>query len=61
LEIIKHCRVKNLIVPRQAIPSKILVTIEHSNCFTTTLQMAVKHSEGDSRIHKREEQTEERI
>jgi len=39
LEIIKYRRVKNLIVSREAIPSKILVTIEHSNCFTTPLQI----------------------
>jgi len=37
LEIIKYRRVKNLIVSREAIPSKILVTIEHSSYFTTTL------------------------
>ena len=44
LEIVKYHRVENLIVSREAIPSKILVTIEHSNCFTTTLQIAVKRS-----------------
>jgi len=33
LKIIKYRRVKNLIVLREAIPSQILVTIEHSNCF----------------------------
>ena len=44
LEIIKYLRVKNLIVSREAIPSKILVTMEHSNCYITTLQIAAMHS-----------------
>ena len=44
LEIIKHRRVKNLIASREAIPSKILVTIEHLNFFITTLQIAVIHA-----------------
>jgi len=44
LEIKKHRKVKNLIVSREAIHSKLLVTIEHSNCFITTLQIAVTHS-----------------
>jgi len=34
----------NLIVFCEAIPSEILVTIEHSNCFITTLQTAAMHS-----------------
>jgi len=40
---INYRRVKNLIVLREAIPSEVLVTIEHSNCFITTLQIAVMH------------------
>jgi len=44
LEIINYRRIKNLIVPREGIPSEILVTIEHSNCFIATLQIAVMHS-----------------
>jgi len=28
---------------REAIPFEILVTIEHSNCFITTLQIAVQY------------------
>jgi len=43
LEIINYRRVNNRIVSREAIPSEILVTIEHSNCFITTLQIAVIH------------------
>jgi len=43
LEIVNYRRVKNL-VSREAIPSEILVTIEHSDCFITTLQMAIIHS-----------------
>jgi len=30
-------------VSREAIPSEILVIIEHSNCFITTLEIAVIH------------------
>jgi len=41
LEIINYCRVKDLIVSREAILCEILVTIEYSNCFITTLQIAV--------------------
>jgi len=44
LEIINYRRVKNLIVSREAIHSETLVTIEHSNCFITTLQIAVIYS-----------------
>jgi len=46
LEIINYRRVENLIVSREAIPSEILVTIEHfyANYFIRTLQIAVKHS-----------------
>ena len=44
LEIINYRRVKNMIVSCEAIPSEILFTIEHSNCFITTLQIAVIHS-----------------
>jgi len=44
LEIINYRRVKNLIVLPAAIPAEILVTIEHSNCFITTLQIAVIYS-----------------
>jgi len=40
LEIINYRRVKNLVVLREAIPSEISVTIEYSNCFITTLQIA---------------------
>jgi len=43
LEIINYRRVNNLIVSREAIPSEILVTIEHSNCFIATLQIVVVH------------------
>ena len=45
LDIINYRRVKNLIVSREAIPPEISVTIEHSNCFITTLQIAVMHSQ----------------
>ena len=34
----------DLIVSREAISSEILITIEHSNCFVTTLQIAAMHS-----------------
>jgi len=44
LELINYRRVENLIVSREAIPSEILVTIEHSICFITTLQIAVIQS-----------------
>jgi len=44
LEIINYRRVNNLIVAREAIPSEILVTIEHSNCFIATLQIVVVYS-----------------
>jgi len=44
LEIINSRRVKNLVVSREAITSEILVTIEHSNFFITTLQIAVMYS-----------------
>ena len=44
MEIFNYRSVKNLIVSREAIPSEISVTIEHSNYFITTLQTAVIHS-----------------
>jgi len=44
LEIINYRRVKNLVVSSEAIPSEILFTIEQSNCFITTLQIAVMYS-----------------
>ena len=44
MEIINYRRVKNLIVSLEAIPSEILVTIEQSNCFITTLEIAVMYS-----------------
>jgi len=44
LEIIKYRRAKKLILSREAILSKILITIQHSNCFIATLQNAVIHS-----------------
>jgi len=45
MEIINYRNVKNLIVSGKASPSEILVTIEHSNCFITTLQIAVMLSQ----------------
>ena len=44
MEIINYRRVTNLIVSHEAMPSEMLVVIEHSNCFVTTLQIAVIHS-----------------
>jgi len=44
LESINYCKDKNLIVSREAIPSEILVTIGHSNCFIATLQIAILYS-----------------
>jgi len=44
LEIIKYRRAKNLIVLREAIPSKILVTIFQTVVLHATLQLAIIHS-----------------